>query len=221
MAANNLGFIDVSTMGIQNATVYILWAGIGIAFAAGIFLLIRQIWKMSQYKIKAFIYEQIGNKQILIVDSVRHSKVENLEMWHFKDLNLYSKRFKPIYLTLVKTKLLGLFPKIQLGFTAYKYGDKIVPCEVKSNPGIEPIDYDAWNYLVHRLRINMAKYQRNQQLMRLLPFIALGAVVLAYILGSLFWGQHVEKVALTILNSAKDVATQTLEKSGAMQIITG
>lgn len=221
MATTDLGFIDVSTMGIQNATTYILWAGVGIALAVLMLVLFRKLLSDSQYKIKAFIHEQIGNKQILILDSVKPTKIENTEMWHYKNMDLYSKRFKPTYLTLVKTMMLGIFPKIQMGFTAYKYGDKIVPCEVKANPGIEPIDYDAWNYLVHRLRINNAKYERNQQLMKILPFVALGAVVLAFILGSLFWGQHVENVAMTILSSAKDVATMTLEKSGAVQIITG
>jgi hypothetical protein len=108
-----------------------------------------------------------------------------------------------------------------IGFSAYKLGHKIVPCNIKSNPGIEPVDYAWWNFGTLRLKQNQLKYTQNQELKALLPYLAIGGIIIMFILGSYFWGKHVENVATMILQQSEKFFMKAAEVSGAVQVIGG
>lgn len=218
--AGELDVLNVSTQQIQGASYYFLWISIGVVAGLLILFVVYRIYKSSKYKKKVIIYEKIGNREVVSTDWVAESSIDKTKMFHYRRLNKYSPVFDSKYFRLFKSyQFMGLFPKVFVGFSAFKYGDKIVPCEVQQNPGIEPVDYDAWNYLIQRLRLNQQKYETNQQLMRMLPFLALGAVVIMFIIGNLLWGQHVEKVAMEILDKSSMWATAIMEQSGGIQVI--
>jgi len=214
--AMNLQF---TTGQIQGASVWIFWVLLSLIFLGIIGYMLYLVWKSTKYKIIADVREKVGENFITKPDKVRKVKVEDTWLYHYKNLNKYSPVFDSKFLYIIKKR--GIFNwKSFIGFTAYKYEDKIVPCTIKENLVIEPIDYDAWNYLVQRIRINHTKYERNQQLRAMMPYIALGVVMMAFIVGSILWGQHVEKVATGLINSAETTARNILETSGAQQIIS-
>lgn len=212
-----LGILDAGTQNIQNAGYLVFWGLLSLVIVAVAIIIAIMAFKNSKYKKTVIIYDKVGDQQIMIPDKVKEVKIDDTILYYYKRLKKYSPKFDAKYETLYKQG--GLFPKTLIGFSVFKYGDKIAPVLVKSNPGIVPIDYDAWNYLVQRLRLNAQKYQRNEQFMRMLPFMALGAVVLMFIIGNLLWGQHIEKVAIQILDSATTFAQAGLERSGAIQVI--
>lgn len=216
--AESMDLFQVSTGQIQTAANWILWAGIGLAVAALLGLLVWYVIKQAQYKQLCVIYEQIGDKQIIILDKIRTISLEGSQFFHYQKTKIFSPVFDVKYMSFFKFPgLLG--NKTKLGYVIYKYGKKVTPVQMTGFHGIKPIDYDAWNYMVQRFKANIAKYERNQELMRMLPIIGLGMVVLAFIITNLLWGQHIEKMANMIISSASGVAKQMLENSGAVQVL--
>lgn len=218
--AGEMDLFQVSTSQLQNIGNGILWVGLGLFFAALVGVVVYQLIRLSKYNMSCIIYDQIGDKQLIIPDKVKVVRIEGSVFYHFLKTNIFSPKFDVKYMSFFKQAgFLGFGSKTKLGFVIYKYGEKITPVELTGNYGIKPIDYDAWNYLVQRFKANHAKYERNQELMRMLPIIGLGLVVIAFIMTNLLWGQHIEKMATLILNSANSVARQMLENSGAIQIL--
>lgn len=217
--SQTLNFAGLTTEQIQSGSYYLFFIILGVVAVILIGFFIWKIVQNAKYKVQVTMFDETNEQTIKVHDVAKFSVIDNTEMLHFKNINKYSPKFEPRFFSMLRKYTFWGIKYVQ-SLTVYKKGDKIVPLMVKSNPGIVAIDYDAWNYLVQRLRMNQAKYEKQQELMRILPFIALGSVVLMFILGNLFWGMHVEKVATAILDKASEIAKLTVQNAGAMQIIT-
>lgn len=211
-----LKYDPMQVQGFANSAFYIILFLLG---AIALFFIVREISKRLSHNIPVTFFNKVGNTEIEMRDWAKRVTLDNKMYYHYLNINKYSPIWSSAYNRIVKYNVFLIIPRAAVGFAAYIEGDKIVPCEVHNNPGIIPVDYDMYNWLVERVKLNHAKYQRNQQLMMLLPIIGLGLVVLAWILGNLFWGNHVERMATMIISSSKDIATMALEKAGAVQII--
>ena len=218
MASETLNILNISSSQIQTASYYFLWITVAIVLGVLILWLMYLLWRNSQYKKKVYILEKIGNRPVMIEDKVKETSIDGERLYHYSKLKIYSPKFDPKYEFLVTQKTL-FGTKTTVAFRGMKYSDKIVPILFKDNY-IEPIDYDAWNFLIQRLRMNVDKYEKNQNLMRVLPFVALAGVILAFIIGSILWGQNVEKVAILIMEKSTEVATMALQNTGGVQVIS-
>lgn len=204
-----------AVQGVANSIFYVL-AGL---IAGGILLFILyKIYQRFTYNYTVTVIEKVGSGDIQYTTKAKEVKDSaNNHMLHYLGIG-YSQRWTEFadYLRSVKGTMLGIFPTVSKGFTIYKIGQKIIPVKVQSNPGLIPIDYDMFNYMQWKVIEIRTKYTKEDKLRQMLPIIALGMVVLAFILGSYFWSKHVENVAAMMLSKAADIATKY---SGA-QIIT-
>lgn len=206
----------------QSIATAIFYSFLGLIMGLIVLFLLYKLYRRMTYNIKVTVFERIGNSEIQYDALARQVKDEaGNYLIHYMGIG-YSPVWKDLadYMRNVKTKMFGILPQTMKGFSVYKVDEKIVPLKVQHNPGFEPIDKDMFNYMVTRIQANIAKYQKKSQLMQLLPIIALGMVVLAFILGSIFWGKHVENIATNILGTAGSTAQSILESSGATQVLT-
>lgn len=217
--ADLFNFNAIDSLAIQSASYYILFIVLGIVAVALVAWLVFMWWKAKQYKIKVYIDDEVGDTILRREDWARIVKISDEDHMHYRYINKYSPRIDSKYFKLLA--LPGLFPKVVQSVRVGKKGDKIFPIYDPSFNHVQPIDYDAWNWLVGMLRMIEAKYKKQDELMKILPYLALGAVVLMFILGNLFWGMHIEKVARMILDTATQIGQRAMEQSGAVQVIGG
>lgn len=206
MAAETLSLLPKTEGLIQQGANYILWIFIGLVVAALIGYLLFRLFQNGRYRIIAVVYEKIGKTHVSFIDKIREVRLGEMKMFHYMKLKKYSNAFDSKFFRLYREYTL-FGPVTRKAITLLKDGDKLVPCKIEYS-NIEPIDYDAWNYLINMIGVIKKRYERNETLYRLLPFVALGGVIIAFIVGSILWGQHVEKVATLILNKASEHAMQ-------------
>lgn len=214
---------SVNTASVQTASNMIFMVLVGLIAGGLVLFVLYKIYQRMTYKYRVTVIEKVGKGEIeyttyakQITDADKNILIDYLGVGQSSKWDNFAD-----YLRSVKIKTFGLIPGSVKGFSVYKIGEKIIPLKVDSNPGFVPVDYDMFNYMQYRVRANIAKYTRENKLMQLLPIIGLGMVVLAFVLGSLFWGKHVEAVATKILSVAAEQSTKILEAGGALQVIPG
>jgi hypothetical protein len=194
---------------------------VGMAIGAIALFVLYKLWQRLTYPYIVDVHEKVGTGELesrtlakKIMDGDGNTMIDFMgvgraQVW---------KEFAD-YLRNVKTTMFFILPTVKKGFSIYKIGEKIVPIKIQSNPGIVPVDYDMFNYMQYRIRANIAKYQKQDRLMQLLPILGLGMVVLAFIFGSLFWGKHVENIATKILTVSADKASELIQMAKNTQVI--
>jgi hypothetical protein len=220
---------------VQSAVNFVFWAIIAL-ICIGVFgyILYITLKKMS-YKLDVTTHKKVGD--IAVKDTDRAKKITDGDgnyFFHYLKLNKKSPIVKDSYLKIVKKKWLGIFPMSQLGFDVWVQDGKVIPMDYNfltkhSERGIVSyekvaltgIDYDAFNFLQSQIKLNMAKYQRQDKLMQILPYAALFLVIMAFILGMIFYTKHIENISMNILGYAKETAQKGLENSGIIQTLTG
>lgn len=202
--------------GVVNFLWYILLGMIGLGVL--IFILIKIYQKLS-YNYSVDLYKKVGETEIVFEDKARQVKLAGNYMFHFMNINKFSPVIDSKYLRIKQKKFLGIFSSSKLHFSAYLYGESIFPIAVQDNPGLVPINIDLFNYMQSRLQANQQKYTKVNQLMQLLPYLAVGGVIMMFIVGMIFYTKHIETISMQILGAAKSQADNILTSSGAVQIV--
>lgn len=205
-----------TVQGVSNIIFYILAGLIGLV------VLCILVWKIVQrftYNYSVFVYRKIGNSEVIFEDGAKQVKLDDNYFFHYRGLGKYSPVITSQYMRLRVKKFLGIFSKSVLCFNVYQAGESIFPIAFTNNDQLKPINIDLFNYMQSRIKANQQKYQKNEMLMRILPYVAIFFVMIAFIMGSFFWGQHVENVAKMIMEKAASIASKTLETAGAGQVV--
>lgn len=226
----NLNFDTMKVQGFMNIVFWVIAALIGIGLIIFLFIKIRQ--RMT-YNILVRVRMEAGDVPIEWED--RAKKVidgEGNYFFHYLGLNKHSPVIKDKYLHIIKKKRLGIIPYSVLGFDAYLKDGKIIPMELNRvyeydqegnliirEVSLTGIDYDAFNFLQAQIKANIARYQKIDRLLQLAPYALLLLVVIAFIVGMVFYTQHIENVAKTILGVAEKATNNIIEKANLAQII--
>lgn len=213
---NNLANIKYDPMQVQGVVGLMVWMVIGLIAGFLLLFLLYKLWQRLSYPYVVTVIEKLGKGEIQYNTKAKEVRDEDRNyLLHFIGVG-HSQKWKefPEYLRSIRTKTLGFLPGVARGFTVYKSGEKIIPVKVSENPGIVPIDYDNFNYMQWKVRAIEAKYKKEDRLMQMLPTIGLAMVVLAFVLGSYFWGTHIENVVKEILNHAASLRQEIISQGG-------
>ena len=229
---NNLN-LNVDTMQVQGFMDIVFWV---VAALIGIGLLIFLIIKIRQrlsYNILVRVRMEAGDVPIEWED--RAKKITDSEgnyFFHYLGLNKQSPVIKDKYLHIIKKKRFGIMPYSVLGFDAYLKDGKIFPMELNrlyemdesgnvtiKEVSLTGIDYDGFNFLQAQIKANIARFQKVDRLLQLAPYALLLLVIIAFIIGMVFYTQHIENVAKTILGVAEKATSNIIEKANLAQII--
>jgi len=213
---NILQYNPTSVQSVVSFFWYVLIGGVFLMIF--VYLMVR-LYKSMTYNYSVDIYKKVGDTTIQAEDKAKTVKLDGDYMMHYASLNKYSPVIPPEYHRIKKTKLFGILPTSKLHFSIFLHGESIFPVKVQDKSDLLPINIDLFNYAQARIRANAAKYVKINVLMQMLPYLALGAVVMMFIVGMIFYTKHIETISRTILNAATDQATRILEKGGVVQVI--
>lgn len=212
--------LNVSTMQVQSfmgIVFYVILAGLFI-FVLG--LLLRKLYNNLTYTTHVTIRQEVGDIQISQEDRAR--KIEDGEgnyFFHYLKLNKKSPVIKDEYMHIVKRfRFFGLMPYSMLGFDAYLIDGKVIPMETNKyfdDKGelkavtLTGIDYDAFNFLQSQIKANIARFQKVDKLLQFAPYMLMVLIVISFIVGMVFYTQHLENVAKIILDYSTKKAAET------------
>ena len=217
MAIENL--FKFNTMEVQSYSSFILYIGLAVIFGLVMIFVIWKLYQMKKYNIHITFHKKLGNASFEYEDWAREFKEDDGFYFKFKGINKMCPQWPADYQTIVKKKsFFGLINKSFVGYHLFQYDKKIVPMMVHSNPGIVAFDMDLFNFMQGRIKTNIRKYQKTSWLVQMAPLIGLGLVVFMFIVGMIFYGQHIEKVAEIIIGGARGQATEIIRSAGIQNI---
>lgn len=214
-----LNFIP-STTGVQSVVNFAWYIIIGLIVAAIFGIFLYKLYQAMTYNYRVIVYKKIGDTEIVSEQAAKQTKLNDNYMFHYKGINKYSPVIDSQYMRIVqKSHLFGLMKRSYLGFSVLLDGVTIFPIKVQHNPGLTPINIDQFNYMQSRLKASQQKYVRTNQFIQMLPYVGLGAVVIMFIIGMIFYTKHIETISAQILGAASNQAGQILESGGVQQIL--
>lgn len=213
--AGTLQFSTPQVQGFVNIIFYIILAII-IVVVLG-FL----IWKLIQnarYKFHVTVFKKVGDAQIEYPDMAMQTKLEGNYMFHYKNMNVYSPVIASKYFRLKKVG-----KSVKQSFSVYMDGISIFPIafDIDATKNLVPIDLDQFNYMQQRIKAIAEKYVRTNKLLQLLPYLAVGGIIVMFIVGMIFYTKHVENVSNAILNTVMKAVEVSAQNTGQVQVITG
>lgn len=206
--------VAASTMQVQGVVNFFFYIILGmVALIVFVWLLFALYTKLT-YNYHVFIYKKVGDTEIVFEDQAKQVKLQGNYMMHFRKMRKYAPIVDQKFMRIVQKPLLGIIPNSKIGFNAYLYGETLFPLAVKPNPGLEPINLDMFNYMQSRIQANQQKYVARNALMQLLPYVALGGVILMFIVGMIFYTKHVENIAKSLIGLTESSIDQIIEAGG-------
>lgn len=214
--------VENYTTQIQGVVNIIWYIVIGVSL---LFIVIYFLYKMYQdltYNYYVDVYKKVGDAVVQFEDKAKQVKLEGSYMFHYKNLKSYSPVIDPKYHRLKqKNMLFGLWKKTQLSFSIFQHGVSLFPVSLSENPGLVPINLDQFNYMQQRIKAIQAKYMKTNVWVQMMPYLAVGGIIIMFIVGMIFYTKHVETIANSILNTVQystDIAQQNV---GKIQVIPG
>lgn len=172
-----------------------------------------------KYKYRVRMFKKIGETEIEYQDNAALVKLDGNYMFHYRATKKYSPVVSSEFFRIMAGKILGFIPDNKQGFSAYLDGESIFPIKVMKNPGLHPINIDLFNYMEARVKANAAKYQRQNLLLQYLPYVGIGAIVIMFIIGMIFYTQHIERVSSMILDKTTEATTLLTNIGNKAQVI--
>lgn len=229
----NLNPSPAEVQGVMNV---VFWIILGLFVFGALAFILYRLWKFSTYIYDITILQEVGNIEVLEKDIAKKmTDDEGNYLMHYYFSNKKSRVLPDKYRKIAKSyywfDFLRLFPQSKISYFVYMKDGKVIPMDINknysnvdgklilNNVSLTGMDYDTFNFLQSQIKANITRYQKVDKLMQMLPYIALFFVVMAFILGMIFYTQHVEKLARDILGFAQQSTNQILDKAANMQII--
>lgn len=229
----------VSTTEVQSYVNFAFWIIIALIAVLVVGFVLWKVLQRLSYPYYVTVHKKVGDMVIKFDDLAK--KVTDSSgnyYYHYLGLNKQSPVIKDSFLKIVKKNFMVFIPMSKPGFDVWLQDGKIIPMhtnkalnwEYSDNPGwhlvpesvaMTGIDYDAFNFMQRQLEHNRAKRVKEDRLWRMMPYIGLFVIVVAWIVGNILYGQHIENVAKTILGYANQAAQKGLENNNIIQTITG
>ena len=166
----------------QNTFNFLYYVIFGFIITAILVFIAVKIFRLFSYTYHVEVFDKVGDTEVQYSDLAKQVKLDGNYMYHYNSMDKFSPVIHSKFHRIVQKKLLfGLINWTKRGFAVYRMGESLFPMAVKNNPGLEPMNLDLFNYMQSRLKANQNKYIQIEQWKQLLPYIALGAVVLMFI----------------------------------------